>query len=57
VILELTERGGRCESPKPGCVCTNDADLILSNGSRVCGCCLVDCQDVHGDADTTATKD
>jgi len=52
VIAELTERGVRCECQKPGCSCTSDADLILPDGARVCGCCLVDCPDVHPDTDS-----
>ena len=56
VIAELTERSVRCECQKSGCSCTNDADLILSDGSRVCGCCLVDYPDVHPDTDSTGTS-
>lgn len=56
VIAELIERGVRCECRKPGCSCSNDADLILADGSRVCGCCLVDCPDVHPDTDSTGTS-
>lgn len=56
VITELTERGVRCECRKPGCSCSNDADLILADGSRVCGCCLVDCPDVHHDTDSTGPQ-
>jgi hypothetical protein len=55
VIAELIERGVRCECRKPGCSCSNDADLILADGSRVCGCCLVDCPDVHHDTDPAGT--
>lgn len=55
VIAELIERGVRCECRKPGCSCSNDADLILADGSRVCGCCLVDCPDVHHDTDSAGT--
>ena len=50
MIVELTERGVRCECEQPGCTCTNDADLVRSDGARVCACCLVDCPDVHDDA-------
>lgn len=55
VTAELTERGVRCECRKPGCSCSNDADLILADGTRVRGCCLVDCPDVHHDSDSTGT--
>ena len=51
VILELTQRGVRCECRQPGCTCVSDADVVRSDGSRVCACCLVDCPDVHEDAD------
>ncbi|MBK8445274.1 MAG: hypothetical protein IPL41_00695 [Micropruina sp.] len=57
MIVELTEHGIRCECQHPGCSCTNDADLILSDGTCVCGCCLADCPDVHGGAKTTDAKD
>jgi hypothetical protein len=50
VIVELIERGVRCECERPGCTCTNDADLVCSDGACVCACCLVDCPDVHEDA-------
>jgi len=56
VIAELIDGGVRCECQKPGCSCSNDADLILADGSRVCGCCLVDCPDVHPDTDSTGTS-
>ena len=56
VIAELTERGVRCKCRRPGCSCNNDADLILADRSRVCGCCLVDCPDVHPDTDSTDTS-
>lgn len=48
----MTEPGVRCECEEPRCMCTNAADLILSDGARVCACCLVDCPDVHEDSDT-----
>jgi len=41
---------------KDGCSFTNDADLVLSDGTRVCGCCLVDCPDVHSDVDPVGSN-
>ena len=40
----------------PGFSAMYETDLILSDGTRVCGCCLVDCPDVHGDADGAGAK-
>lgn len=46
-----------CECRQRGCACINDTDLMLSEGSRVCGCCLADCPgDVHDDARTAGAK-
>lgn len=45
-VTEL-EPGTRCACDFKDCRCDSDADLVTSRGVAVCGCCLVDCPEVH----------
>lgn len=42
-----SEPDTRCACDFKDCRCDSDADLVTSRGVAVCGCCLVDCPEVH----------
>lgn len=44
--LEAPE-GTDCDRAVAGCSCENDADLVLADGTALCGCCFAECPDVH----------
>lgn len=47
MTMREAPEGTDCECVAVGCSCENDADLVRSDGTAICGCCFAECPDVH----------